>query len=498
MKLKDKQALNYWDAYLKQVRQSTFIDVTETDARRKKRISQLEADPEAWFMYYFPKFAYAAPAAFHKAATKRVLNHNRWYEVRAWSRELAKSTRTMMEVLYMILTGKRFNILLISNSSENAVRLLKPYKINLEANQRIIQDYGKQQSLGDWTASEFITQSGVSFRAIGAGQSPRGTRTEEKRIDTIIVDDFDTDEECKNQRIVKEKWEWLEQAAIPTISISGDYTFIFCGNIIAKDCCIVRAIDKANHADVINIRDKHGKSSWPQKNSEKDIDDILAMISYVSQQKEYFNNPISEGSVFKEIYYKKLPPITAYKFLVCYVDLSYKSTSRNDYKAAVLMGRWKNEYHILNAFLKQGTTRDLAIGLVDLARFVDNKAPVYWSAEDNFLQDLIIKELHEVFLTLKSTIVFVGDKRKKADKFTRIETALEPLNSNGKLFFNEDQKSNPHMKLLEEQFKALEPGSKSHDDGPDAAEGAKQIIDSKYFQDQPLTIGLRREHSKRF
>lgn len=290
----------------------------------------------------------------------------------------------------------------------------------------------------------------------------------------------------------------MEQAAIPTISISGDYTFIFCGNIIAKDCCISRAIKKANHYSIVNIRDANGKSSWPQKNSEKDIDDILSMISYVSQQKEYYNNPISEGSVFTEIYYKKLPPLSAYKFIVCYVDLSYKSTSRNDFKAAVLMGRWKDEYHILNAFLKQGTTRDLAIGLVSLNQYVGGVTPVYWSAEDNFLQDLIIKELHEVFLSLKSNIVFTGDKRKKADKFTRIETALEPLNSNGKLFFNEEQKANPHMQILEEQFKALEPGSKSHDDGPDAAEGAKQIIDSKYYQDQPFNLGLRRPHSKRF
>jgi len=498
VRLKDKQALNYWDGYLKQVRQSTFIDLTETEPERKKRVAALEANPEAWFKYYFPKFATSEPAAFHKASTKRILANARWYEVRAWSRELAKSSRTFMEILYMALTGKRFNILLISNSAENAARLLKPYKINLEANQRIIQDYGKQQSLGDWTFSEFITQKGVSFRAIGAGQSPRGTRAEEKRIDTIIVDDFDTDEECKNQRIVKEKWEWLEQAAIPTISISGDYTFIFCGNIIAKDCCISRAIKKANHYSIVNIRDANGKSSWPQKNSEKDIDDILSMISYVSQQKEYYNNPISEGSVFTEIYYKKLPPLSAYKFIVCYVDLSYKSTSRNDFKAAVLMGRWKDEYHILNAFLKQGTTRDLAIGLVSLNQYVGGVTPVYWSAEDNFLQDLIIKELHEVFLSLKSNIVFTGDKRKKADKFTRIETALEPLNSNGKLFFNEEQKANPHMQILEEQFKALEPGSKSHDDGPDAAEGAKQIIDSKYYQDQPFNLGLRRPHSKRF
>lgn len=498
MKQKDKQALSYWDTYRKQVNQSTFIDVTETAGQQKRRIEKLETDPEAWFKYYFPKFAFAEPANFHKAATVRVLNNKRWYEVRAWSRELAKSTRTMMEMLYMALTKKRFNILLISNSSDNAERLLKPYKINLESNHRIIHDYGKQESNGNWTATEFITQGGVSFRGIGAGQSPRGSRAEEKRIDAVLIDDFDTDEECKNSRIVKEKWEWLEQAVIPTVSVSGEYTFIFCGNIIAKDCCITRAIQKAHHTDIINIRDKNGMSSWPQKNTEHDIDDILSMISYISQQKEYFNNPISEGTVFKTINYKKLPPLSQYKFLVCYIDLSYKSGSRNDFKAAVLMGKHKDEYHIRKCWLKQGTTRDLAIGLVDIKSYVNDQCPMYWYAEENFLQDIILKELHDGFIALKSSISIVGDKRKKPDKFTRIETALEPINTNGKLFFNEDEKQNIHMQVLEEQFKALEPGSKTHDDGPDATEGAKQIIDNKFYQDAPMKIGARQPNSKRY
>lgn len=498
MKLKDKQALKYWDEYRKQVAASTFIDISETALQKQKRIERLEADDEAWFKYYFPKFAFAEPAPFHKKATIRVMTNSRWYEVRAWSRELAKSTRTMMEVMKMILTKKRYNVLLISNSNDNAERLLKPYKINLEANQRIINDYGKQQSISEWAAGEFITTQGAGFRAIGAGQSPRGSRNEEKRIDTILIDDFDTDEECKNPRIIQEKWEWLEQAVMPTVSISGNYTIIFCGNIIAKDCCITRAIEKAMHTDVINIRDKNGKSSWPQKNSEKDIDDILSLISYISQQKEYYNNPITVGTVFKEMYYKRMPALSAYKFLVCYIDLSYKSTSRNDFKAAVLMGKFKDEYHIVKAFLKQGTSRDMAIGLESINKWVAGRVPVYWVAEEVFLLDIIIKELHTAFKELKSNIVITGDSRKKPDKFTRIEATLEPLNSNGRLFLNEEEKDSPHMQTLKEQFMALMPGSKTHDDGPDASEGAKHIIDTKYFVETPLILGARKPNLKRY
>jgi hypothetical protein len=60
------------------------------------------------------------------------------------------------------------------------------------------------------------------------------------------------------------------------------------------------------------------------------------------------------------------------------------------------------------------------------------------------------------------------------------------------------KKDNPGMKILEEQFKAFSPKSKAHDDGPDAVEGAKQIIDSKYFQDVPILLGQRQQNKKRY
>ncbi len=84
-------------------------------------------------------------------------------------------------------------MILTSNSKDNAVRLLDPYRANLEANGRIMAYYGKQELPGSWTEDEFTTKGKVSFRALGAGQSPRGSRNEAIRPDVLLVDDFDTD-----------------------------------------------------------------------------------------------------------------------------------------------------------------------------------------------------------------------------------------------------------------------------------------------------------------
>ena len=93
--------------------------------------------------YYFPKYCSAPPASFHKRASQRILNNPEWYESRVWARELAKDALCMMETLYQTLTGIKKNILLISNSYDKAVELITPYKINLEKNERIINDYAQ-------------------------------------------------------------------------------------------------------------------------------------------------------------------------------------------------------------------------------------------------------------------------------------------------------------------------------------------------------------------
>lgn len=505
MRTEDRQALQSWtDYHLALVNAATVNDL-ETVAEQRKRVKRLEASPEEWFAYYFPKYSTAKPANFHLKASRRILNNDRWYEVRAWSRELAKSTRTMFEVIYLAMTRKSFNILLISSTEDNAIRLLNPYKINLEKNARLINDYGVQQTYGRWEEREFVTKNGVSFRAIGAGQNPRGTRNEEKRADVILVDDIDTDEECRNTQRIDDKWKWIEKALVPTLSISGKYRIIFCGNIIAKDCTITRAIEKAHHADVINIRDKNGVSSWPQKNSEADIDQFLSMLSYTAQQQEFFNNPITEGTVFKEITWDKVPPLNRFRFLVAYGDPapSNKENKSNCFKSLPLVGFYEGKYFVVTCFLQQVKNSEFVRWYYYLEQLVNQRTQIYNYIENNSLQDPFYEQVfvplfyeeaknsgHEIYVT--------ADERKKPDKFARIEGNLEPLNRQSRLVFNIDEKNNPHMQRMVEQFKAVDPRLSSPVDGPDSVEGAVWVIANKLNSMGSFKFGQKRFNKNRY
>ena len=486
----DKRAFEKWKSYHSSYASFATAELNEKEGDRQRRMARLEADPEAWFAYYFPKYAKATPAAFHKAATLRIVNNPRWYEVRSWARGMAKSTRTMFEVMYLAMTGKVRNVILVSYSADNANKLLLPYMINFEKNQRLISDYGVQMNLGQWTEGAFCTASGVSFTAVGAGQSPRGARNEDIRPDCILVDDIDTDEETRNERLIQQKWEWIEQALIPTVDVSANIRILFCGNIIAKDCCITRAHQKADHSDVINLIDQDGNPSWPEKVSPADVAYIQSKISYISFQKEYMNNPLTVGTVFPDLSYGRMHEMKDYQMLVCYTDPSYKDSRTNDYKATMLVGRYKSEFHVIKSFLEQTSTEQMVKWHYDIMELVGDRN-CYYYMEEVFLQDILMQQFFEIGERLGKMVPLRGDQRKKPEKFSRIETLLEPLNRAGKLIFNIAEKDNAHMMRLDEQFKALQPGSRAHDDGPDAVEGAVWMLNNKLRELTPPVMARR-------
>ena len=486
MNKKTLDLLNIWERERDNMYRATPVDLTEDPIAKQKRVDNLQKDFEAWAAYYFPNFYTSKPAPFHVKSSQRIINNPEWYEVRSWSRELAKSTRTMMEVLFLALTGKKKNILLVSNSYDNAKRLLAPYKKVLELNDRIICDYGRQETLGKWEEGEFVTKGGVSFRALGKGQSPRGTRNDADRPDVILLDDIDTDEECRNPDRIKEAVKWIEEALIPTRSISGKLLLLACGNIIASYCCITEMAKKADKHDIVNIR-TNGVSSWPQKNTEEHIDRVLSQISYNSAQKEYFNNPIVEGDVFKEINYGKLPKISSCEQVLVYSDpaTSNKDKGNGSTKAIGIIGKRRGQYYLYKVWLDQMSNASFVDYLfeaflycrannVDTCRvWIENN-----SLQNPFYEQVILPMIRRKSEALTISLPITPDTRNKGDKYTRIEGTLEPLNRLGNLMFNIDEKANPHMARMEGQMLGVSIKAKMMD-GPDMLEGGVWLLQNR-------------------
>jgi hypothetical protein len=486
-KISNKEYLDLWREFCENMDNATPIDLAESPGDKLKRINYLEANPEEWFKYYFPNYYTSEPAEFHIKASIRVLKNAEWYEVRSWARELSKSGRTMFEVIYLIMKGLKKNVLLISNSADNAERLLLPYKGILERNNRIINDYGTQKRIGSWESTEFKTRKGVSFRAIGAGQSPRGTRNDATRPDVILIDDIDTDEFCRNPELVKERVKWIEQALIPTRSISNGLLLIACGNIISKYCCITEMGKKADKWDVINIRDKEGKSSWPQKNTDEAIKRIEGTISYESFQKEYCNNPMDGGDTFRDLTFEQCPQLRHCDYVVIYADPATSNSDKTNAssKAIIIVARKGLKYYVYKAWVDQMSNANFCEYLFEAHALCVRAGvdPIYVYIENNTLQDpfyeqVLLPHIYRISDERKTALPIRPDERKKPEKYARIEGTLEPLNRLGYLSFNKTEESNPNMERLVAQFNNFSRKSKLMD-GPDAVEGAVKIIQDK-------------------
>lgn len=112
--------------------------------------------------------------------------------------------------------------------------------------------------------------------------------------------------------------------------------------------------------------------------------------------------------------------------------------------------------------------------------------------EANFLQDTLLDDFEEEGNLRGYQLPIQADKRKKPDKFQRIE-AVSPLWERGFVYYNEDLQNDPDMLCGIEQTLSIEKGSSTHDDGPDADEGAINVL-QKHSRIQKFkpSIGTRR------
>jgi hypothetical protein len=221
---------------------------------------------------------------------------------------------------------------------------------------------------------------------------------------------------------------------------------------------------------------------------------LLALISYESAQKEYFNNPMSMGKVFKEMMYGKCPPIKDLPFIIIYADPSpsnkdrptVRSKATNSCKAVSILGFKDLKFYLYKCFVDITTNSTFIQWLYEARDYVNAKGAkqVYVFIENNTLQDpfyqqVLLPLIYEEGKRRNNDVLGITpDDRPKPDKYFRIEGTLEPLNRLGLFILNIEEKENPHMKRMETQFKSVSPNSKTMD-GPDSVEGGVIIAKNK-------------------
>ena len=498
MNIEKSDIYKQWKADCERIRSGQFGSSlsTESEADRRRRIDRARADYAYFVSTYFPLTAKKKCARFQTDAARYILQNPNTRAVFEWARGHAKSTHmdVFIPLWLKIQPQKQFHtMVLVGKSSDSAERLLADLQEELQYNELYIADFGKQMKEGCWADGEFTTTDNCHFVALGRGQSPRGIKYKGQRPDYIVIDDLDDDEMCRNPKRVKEATEWVLTALFGAMEL-GRGRFIMVGNRIAKNSVLSAIAERPGvHHTRVNILNDKGQPSWKENYTLQEIAAVRDHIGERAFQKEYMNNPTTEGAVFREeniVFGDMLRNLRDYRQLVCYTDPSWKGTAQSDYKATMLVGKTKTgHYHLLKAYAAQTSVSDMIEWHYAIAKYVGGRVPVYYFMESNMLQQIIVDEFRKYGEKIGDVIPVRGDSRHKPDKFARIE-ALEPLFAQNLIVFNRDEKDTPGMRTLVEQLLCFQRGSRVHDDAPDALEGAIYLISRRFNPDGPPAIQL--------
>lgn len=482
------KAQERWKQHCETVQAATAVNINETQAQRLARIRHLRTDYAAFVDYYFPHWTVnpetgkATPCApFHVSAANKILKDRNLKAAFQWHRGAAKSTNmdVFVPMWLMAQEHREINVMvLVGKSEDNAKTLLGDIQAELQYNQRYIHDFGEQYNVGTWEEGEFVTRSEVAFFARGRGQSPRGLRYRSHRPDYVVIDDLDDDELVESPARVTKLFDWVRSALFGTLD-GGRGRFIMVGNLIAKNSVLAKWCDiKSVHVTKVNIYDNKGGISWASKWTPQEVKDIENVVGYRAFQKEYMNNPIIEGAIFRNewIRWGKRPAWSKFSEIVLYIDPSFKGSIKNDYKAAKLWGKAGTTLYHLRAFVRQSSVAEMVRWCYDLYEWAREQGiSVRWYMEANFMQDTILDEFRREGELRGYQLPITGDKRKKPDKFQRVE-AISPLWERGFVVYDETQKDDPDMLAGIDQTLAFEKGMRGHDDAPDADEGAIWVL----------------------
>lgn len=492
-----------WNRWVERVQWISSKDFSfpESEQDKTRRVERARADYSFFVETYFPHLATKKCGKFHLDAADYLLKHEDTRALFEWARGHAKSSHLslLIPLWLKIQKPRKLSVMvLVSKSEDMAVRLLSDLQAELQYNMGFIKDFGNQVKTGSWTEGEFRTSDGCLFVALGRGQSPRGLKDRGKRPDYIVIDDIDDDELIRNPRRVSDALEWALTALAGTMAM-GRGRFVMVGNRIGKDSVLSRFAERPGiYHTTVNALNKKGLPSWGENYTPDEIKKMREFIGERRFQKEYMNNPINEGAVFqrKHIRYGKMLDLKLYKTLICYTDPSFKHSATADYKATVVVGKTATgEFHILKAFVDQTSVTTMVSWHYLVVDYVAGRVPVLYYMEANFMQDLLLDEFKTVGNITGAQIPIRGDQRTKPDKFARIE-AMSPLFERGLVLLNEREKDSPGMITLVDQLLMFEKGSKSHDDAPDALEGAVWLLSKRSrSSDAPYIIG-RRESRK--
>ena len=487
-----------WDRYnrLSQFIKEATTDslVKETEEEQEKRIKHLlnPKNYDQFFDYYFGlgtpiPLADSPCADWHTYVLRELYNMRNIFQMRRVHRGGAKSIHgNVGHPIHLMLNDELYFGLTVGKNSDRAKLLLADMQVQLESNQRLIKDFGEFKQYGNWADGEFETQNGRYFLGLGIDQPFRGLRRNSHRLDFANIDDVEDREEALNPDLVLKRVEKI------TGDIGGAFgkkrrRTVISNNYITDVGILAKLLEwyEGNPTfrdHKIDFYDKNGKPTWHQRYSDKEAKELEDSTVPVIWEREYMNNPVEIGKLFKEkwIRMEKTHGNWGYDGILIFWDLSYKKDG--DYKAMACVGIKNGKLYVIDVFCRKCENTEAMEYHYLLLKKLNEKGLTPLSFYDaTAAQKEVFEPLWKAAAnTHKSFNIPMPNHASGLDKHLRIEATLTNLLFYGTLVFSSKLEGTTDWKTAKRQILTFQKGTKAHDDFPDALECACRLI-VEYF-----------------
>lgn len=440
-------------------------------------------------------------ASFHRVMCDR-LNFNGFYHymILIMFREAAKTAWAKIFVLWCICYGKKHYIKYICFDEKKAKGHLYDIAIELQSNERILEDFGSLffegefEDDGDDTSEkkaigEFITSNKIRVQAGSTGISTRGDVFGPYRPDLYILDDFETDKTKGSIPRTREVINFIDELLG---GISVDCNIIFLCNRISRHGSVKylenKALSNPNWKKLeVRLESRvEKKIAWPSKYVRTDAeahainatreDPKTHVVSIESKKRdlgtaryeqEMNNTPVDDAdSRYKPLWisknqYVSTPALTQMDVVMA-VDPNAGQSELADFMGICVLGRDRNtklRYVLAMYALKLTIDQQL----IKLKEIYDQWNPAHIGIE-------VVRSQRALFELAKSKHHFrLRELNPEGqDKITR-SSYVEPLVENGTIKFN------PNHTAFHDELLAFPFGD--HDDMVDAFVYANQMLD---------------------
>jgi len=442
---------------------------------REERVKHASADRFFFARTYLPHYFDCEFGKVHRDLGDFIDGLDGWPGLAILWRDGGKTSFcTVSETLWRLLTGRSKFTIIGSEVKDRAVQLARLPRLELEANARIIQDFGEQRTLGQWEEEDFVLRNGAVVRALGRGSPWRGHIFRANRPDWVVIDDLESRKTVRNPKMVQERIDWLRSEVFPAVKMDGGQLLIL-GNRFSKRSAISRLAENKEGEYRFKIFEAaaelpDGSPAWPERFSPEDLEKKREIMGPAIYAAEMLNRPTDEGVLVHDEWIRWIEPdevpsrqaLRVYGFL----DPSATAKESSDFKALVTVGIDEDGMrYVLDSWLRKTSPKPTMDAVyTHFALYRHERIGM----EENMLHDFLRESVKEAERRHRYAVPWQGVVHSE-NKELRV-SRLGPSIERGEWRF---VRRGDNEKLVEQLLFFGEPGV--NDDGPDALAGCEEM-----------------------